>query len=97
MLVNIESLAEKHLIYLGEEIEVKGLAPIEHILKHNPEADNELCKVLSEVILKIYIKGCCGVIQTPALQKALQQDIADSVREEVTADVSDELEKLYAS
>lgn len=97
MLIDIKALAARKLIHLTEDIEVKGLAPIEYILDTDAQADSEFCKVLSNVIHRIYKEGCIGDIQTPALQKALQQDIADSVREEVAADVTDELEKLYAS
>lgn len=97
MLIDVEDLAGKMARKLSEDIEVQGLAPINYILETNAQADSEFGKVLSAVIRQIYQTGhACG-IQAPALQKALQQDIADSVREDVTADVSDELEKLYAS
>lgn len=97
MLIDVEDLAEKMARKLSEDIEAKGLTSIEYVLEMNAQADSELCKILSVVISRVYKKGeVCGV-QAPALQKALQRDIADSVREEVTADVSDELEKLYAS
>lgn len=97
MLIDVEDLAGKMARNLAEEIEVKGLAPISYILETNSQADSELCRILSSVIFKVYQSGSVCGIQAPSLQKALQQDIADSVREEITADVSDELEKLYAS